>query len=67
VGLLVIIAPAGIGVKEGVMLILLSNYLPQDISLIISVFSRLWSTLADLIVGVIGGVLTRIVHIDHSD
>ncbi|MBM9520032.1 flippase-like domain-containing protein [Desulforhopalus vacuolatus] len=67
VGLLVIIAPAGIGVKEGVMLILLYNYLPQDIALVVSAFSRLWSTLADLIVGIIGWGLTRIVRIDNSD
>jgi hypothetical protein len=67
VGLLAIIAPAGIGVKEGVMLVLLYNYLPQEISLIVSVFSRLWSTIADLIVGVIGKVLSRIVHVDNSN
>lgn len=67
IGLLVIIAPAGIGVKEGIMLILLYNYLPQDIALVVSVFSRLWSTLADLIVGIIGWGLTKIVCIDKSD
>lgn len=49
--LLAIFAPAGIGVREWILIVLLNNYLPIEVSVLISLFSRLWTTIFDGIIG----------------
>jgi uncharacterized membrane protein YbhN (UPF0104 family) len=46
-GMLAIFAPSGIGVREGVQLVLLSALMPKSIALVIVVVSRLWSVAMD--------------------
>jgi hypothetical protein len=49
VGFLVLIAPGGLGVREGVLAFLLSLYLPAPVAVTISLASRVWLTLAELL------------------
>ncbi|HEY0965198.1 MAG TPA: lysylphosphatidylglycerol synthase domain-containing protein [Candidatus Saccharimonadales bacterium] len=41
--------PSGIGVRDGVQLVLLSLILPKEIALIITIASRLWSAAVDVL------------------
>jgi glycosyltransferase 2 family protein len=49
VGYLFILVPAGIGVREGAMLLLLQQVMPAGGALVISVLSRVWFTAAELV------------------
>lgn len=53
-GILAVFAPSGIGVREGIMLMGLSLVMPEEYAMIISIISRLWQTIAELLL--IGGV-----------
>jgi glycosyltransferase 2 family protein len=48
VGTMAIFVPSGFGVREGVILLLLANVLPAEVSLVIVVVLRIWSILLDL-------------------
>lgn len=48
-GLVVPFAPAGIGVREGVLLYFMKMVLPAHIAVIISIASRIWLTIAEAI------------------
>ncbi len=41
--------PSGLGVRDGVQLVLLSLIMPKEIALAITVFSRLWSAVIDVV------------------
>jgi uncharacterized membrane protein YbhN (UPF0104 family) len=47
--LVAVFAPGGIGVREGIQLVLLSLIMPTEIALIITVVTRLWSVAVDLL------------------
>jgi uncharacterized membrane protein YbhN (UPF0104 family) len=50
VGYLFVIVPAGLGVREGAMLLLLQLAMPQaGAALVISALSRVWFTAAELV------------------
>jgi glycosyltransferase 2 family protein len=50
VGYLFVLVPAGIGVREGAMLLLLQQVMPQPgAALVVSVLSRVWFTAAELL------------------
>lgn len=49
IGFITIIFPSGIGIREGVLFLLLSAVLPGSVSLLIAVASRLWVTCAEAI------------------
>lgn len=53
-GLLAIFAPSGLGVREGVLVYLLSSIMPGSVAVIISILTRIWMTLIDI--GLIGMV-----------
>jgi len=42
VGYIMIFAPGGIGVREGMLVIILGEFLPAEIALVIAVFQRIW-------------------------
>lgn len=46
-GMLAVFAPSGIGVREGIQLLLLSVIMPAEFALIITVTTRLWSVAID--------------------
>ncbi|MEO0162145.1 MAG: lysylphosphatidylglycerol synthase domain-containing protein [candidate division WOR-3 bacterium] len=52
-GFLALFAPAGLGVREGILTLLLSLYFPKPIAIIISLLSRLWITVAEIIFAII--------------
>lgn len=49
IGFIAIIFPSGIGIREGVLFLLLSAVLPDSVSLLIAVGSRLWVTFTEAI------------------
>ncbi|KPK71334.1 hypothetical protein AMJ71_06525 [candidate division TA06 bacterium SM1_40] len=48
-GFLSFITPGGLGVREGVMTFLLSLYLPPSISAVVSILSRIWITVGEVV------------------
>jgi uncharacterized membrane protein YbhN (UPF0104 family) len=54
VGLLALFAPSGLGVREGVLVYLLSSIMPTSVAVILSVLTRLWMTFIEI--GLIGVV-----------
>ena len=53
-GLIVLFAPSGLGVREGVLVYLLSSIMPSSVAVILSVLTRLWMTFIEI--GLIGMV-----------
>lgn len=49
IGILAVFAPSGIGVREGIMLVGLRLIMPEEYAMIISIVSRLWQTVAELL------------------
>ncbi len=49
IGFLAIFTPGGIGVREGVLVFLLSSFFPLPVSTLISLLSRLWMMTGELI------------------
>lgn len=59
VSMLAVFAPAGIGVREGIQLTLLSVIMPTEIALVITVATRLWSVVTDLLFFAISRLFRR--------
>lgn len=59
VGLLAIFVPGGIGVREAVIVLFASAYVPTEQAIILSVIARLYATLADIIVALIYIILNK--------
>jgi len=53
-GLIAVFAPAGLGVREGALVYLLTQLIPAPLAVILSVSTRLWMTLVEI--GLIGVV-----------
>lgn len=49
VGMLAIFVPSGLGIREGISLILLSVIMPRELALIVTVAWRIWGVVIDLI------------------
>lgn len=49
IGMLAIFVPSGIGVRDGIFLAMLSVIMPTEIALVITVVSRLWGVVMDLV------------------
>ncbi len=47
-GTLSFFTPSGLGVREGVLALLLSNFVPPPIAVIIALLTRLWVTLGEI-------------------
>lgn len=47
--MLAFFAPSGLGVREGIQLLLLSLIIPTEIALVITVATRLWGTIIDFV------------------
>ncbi len=67
IGYASIITPAGLGIREGAFALLLPNYLSNTQKLVFSVSSRIWMTIAEILIFVIGAILLRIKHIDKPE
>jgi uncharacterized membrane protein YbhN (UPF0104 family) len=47
--MLAIFAPSGIGVREGIQLVLLSAIMPKELALLVTITTRLWGVALDLV------------------
>lgn len=62
VSMLALFAPSGLGVREGIQLILLDIIMPRELALVITVVSRLWSVVVDLTFFGISHILQKYYH-----
>ncbi|MGO1943994.1 MAG: lysylphosphatidylglycerol synthase domain-containing protein [Ancrocorticia sp.] len=53
VGMMAVMVPSGVGVRESVFVLLVLPYLPSQEAIVLSLATRLWATLADVVVAVI--------------
>ena len=53
IGMLAIFIPGGIGVRESIIVLLASSYMPVEQAIILSLVARLYTTVADIGVGLI--------------
>lgn len=53
------LVPSGLGVRDGVQLVLLSLIMPKEIALAVTVFSRLWSALIDVLFYLVSRIAYR--------
>ncbi len=53
-GFIVIFAPGGLGVREGMMSLLLSSFIPSPLAIAISFLSRIWITIFEVVVFFVG-------------
>lgn len=60
VSMLAFFAPSGLGVREGIQLVLLSLVMPNEIALIITVVMRLWSVAVDFLFFALSWVVKKI-------
>lgn len=59
-GVLVLFAPSGLGVREGVTVGILQLFLPVSVAILIAMIARLWTTLTELLVLGITFILVKI-------
>lgn len=57
VGILAVFVPSGLGVRESVIVLLCSRYMPVEQAIVLSLLARLYSTVADGVVALIYGAL----------
>lgn len=60
IGILSIVTPSGLGVREGVLLVLLPVIMPKEAALVLTASSRLWSVVVDLLFVAIAQSFERI-------
>jgi glycosyltransferase 2 family protein len=53
VGILAVFVPSGIGVRESVVVLLASRYMPVEQAIVLSLLARLYSTLGDVVVALV--------------
>jgi len=59
VAIVINIAPSGIGIREGVMVLLLNLFFPLELSIVISLLSRASNMFSDLILFIISVILNK--------
>lgn len=57
VGILAVFVPSGLGVREGIIVVLASRYMPVEQAIVLSLVARLYSTVADAVVAGIYALL----------
>lgn len=63
VGILAVFVPSGLGVRESVIVLLASRYMPVEQAIVLSLLARLYSTIGDGIVALVyAGLKARQVH-----
>lgn len=63
IGIISIFAPSGIGVREGIMVLGLTLIMPEEYAVIISIVSRLWATVAELILVLFAFIINKVIKI----
>lgn len=57
IGVIALFAPAGLGVREGILSLLLSNFFPLSLAILLSFLCRIWVSVGELLMA---GISTRI-------
>ena len=57
IGVAALFAPGGLGVRESVLALLLSNFFPISLAILLSILSRIWLSIGELL---LAGISTRI-------
>jgi uncharacterized membrane protein YbhN (UPF0104 family) len=53
-GLMAVFAPGGLGIREGVLVYLLSVLMPGPVAVVVSVLTRIWMTVIEMVlIGVV--------------
>ena len=60
IGFIVIFAPGGLGVREGMMTLLLSPLLPTPLAIAISFIARVWITLFEIVIFFVGMLVKKL-------
>lgn len=66
IGILAIGVPSGIGVRDAIVLVLLSTILPKETALAITVVSRLWSAVADVLFYGLAALIKQLIKPSRS-
>ena len=61
-GFVVILAPSGLGVREGMMSLLLSSFITSPLAIAISFLSRIWITFFEIIILIAGIIVKKKMH-----
>lgn len=56
-GTLSVFTPSGLGVREGVLALLLANYVVSPVAVLISLLARLWVTMGEIVCAIFGSRL----------
>jgi len=59
-GFLVLISPAGLGVREGVFTLILKTVVPEPLAIIAALVTRVWMTVGELTAALVGFLYLRI-------
>jgi hypothetical protein len=62
VGFLSLLTPAGLGVREGVLVLALAPVMPAGPALVVALLSRLWMMVFELLGAVVAYLLDRVLH-----
>jgi len=60
IGIIALFAPSGLGVREGIMVLLLQAVMPLEVAILTSILARLWTVIGDLVTLVITFIFNRI-------
>jgi uncharacterized membrane protein YbhN (UPF0104 family) len=60
IGFLVLVSPAGLGIREGVFTLVLKTVVPEPVAIIAAVVTRAWMTMGELAAALVGFVFLRI-------
>jgi uncharacterized membrane protein YbhN (UPF0104 family) len=58
-GFLSLVTPGGLGVREGVLVLVLTSVVPAGVAVVIAVLARVWMMLAELVGAVVTALLAR--------
>lgn len=57
IGIMAVFVPSGLGVRESVIVLLASRYMPVEQAIVLSLVARLYSTIGDGVIAVVYGLL----------
>lgn len=63
IGIISIFAPSGIGVREGILVLGLTLVMPEEYAVIVGIVSRLWATVAELILILFSFLFNKIIRL----
>ncbi|MFW5703417.1 MAG: lysylphosphatidylglycerol synthase domain-containing protein [Patescibacteria group bacterium] len=67
IGILAFFVPSGIGVREGIIVLLLTPYLGVSGAIIVSIYARFLTIITDILLALIYVVIGKIGKIEHND